>query len=223
MRAVMGPIHFHFDFVSPYSYLGWTQVHALAGRHARQVEPVPTLLAALLDARGARGPAEEPARRAYIIKNVARAAHRLGVPIELPPAHPFNPLLALRLASLPMAAETRRHLIDRLFAATWIEGRGVTDRAVVAGIVAAAGLPETALAEAESPEAKARLKGQTEAALAAGVFGVPTLIVDGELFFGVDSIPDVDRFLRGEDPVTPELLRRWAALPVGAERPRRAP
>src|SRR5947207_2147613 len=107
-------LQFYFDFISPYAYLGWTQIHLLAGRHGSTVEPVPILFAALLNTYGHKGPAEIPPKRAYIFKNVLRLAHRLGVPLQPPPAHPFNPLLALRVASLPMEAGERRRLIDAL-------------------------------------------------------------------------------------------------------------
>jgi len=211
-------IRFYLDFISPYAYLGWTQIHAVAGRLGRDVEPIPVLFAGLLDARGARGPAEEPARRAYLIKDLVRRAHDFGVPFVLPPAHPFNPLLALRVASLPMDAGVRRVLVDRLFAAVWAGGGGVTDRDVVAAIAASAGVSPAALADAESPEGKARVRRQTDEALAQGAFGVPTAVVDGELFFGSDSLAHLDRFLAGRDPVTPDIVERWAHLPSSAPR-----
>lgn len=214
----MTPVRFCFDFVSPYSYLAWTQIHALSARHGRAVEPVPIVFGAVLSAIGTRGPAEIPAKRAYLVKDIIRLAHALGVPLALPKAHPFNPLLALRVASLPLEAATRRTLIDRLFAAVWAGGPGVTDRAVVAAICAEVGLPERALEDAESPEGKQRLRTQTEQALAAGAFGVPTMLVDGELFWGVDSLPHLDRFFAGKDPVDPELVERWARLPASASR-----
>ena len=111
------PLRFYFDYISPYAYLAWTQIHALAARHGRTVEPVPVLFAALLDANGQRGPAEIPRKRVYIFKDTLRTAHLLGVPLGGPKTHPFNPLLALRVSSLPMEPETRRRLIDKLYAA----------------------------------------------------------------------------------------------------------
>jgi 2-hydroxychromene-2-carboxylate isomerase len=212
------PIRLYFDYLSPYAYLCWTQIHAFAERHGRAVEPIPVLLAAILDAMGTRGPAEIPPKRASIIKDEARLAHQLGVPLDAPPAHPFNPLLALRLSSLPMDPARRRALIDALFRAVWAGGGGIVERERVASIAAAAGLPGDALAEAESAEGKARVKRQTDEALAAGAFGVPTLVVGGELFFGLDSLPHLDRWLRGADPVDPALVARWASLPAAAVR-----
>lgn len=213
------PIRFLFDYISPYAYIAWTQVHALAERHGRRVEPVPILFAALLNAHGHLGPAEIPAKRVYTFKHVLRLASRLGLSLAPPPSHPFNPLLALRVSSLPMPDETRRALIDGLYAATWCGGPGVEDARVVARIAADVGLDgEAAVAEAGTPDGKARLRAHTEMALAAGAFGVPTLLVDGELFWGNDSFPDVEQHLRGEDPVDQDWLARWANLPATAAR-----
>jgi 2-hydroxychromene-2-carboxylate isomerase len=212
-------IRIYFDYISPYSYLAWVKVQEIAARHGRALEPVPILFAAILDARGARGPAEEPARRAYLIKDLMRRAHDLGVPLELPPAHPFNPLLPLRVTSLPMPAEIRHALVDHLFAATWAGGGGITDRKIVASIAHEVGLPEGALADAETPENKARLKAATEQAIAAGAFGVPTMVADGEMFFGSDSLPHLDRFLAGGDPIDADVVERWMRLPAASQRP----
>lgn len=214
-------LRFSFDFVSPYAYLGWTQIHALAARHDCVVEPVPILFAALLNHYGHKGPAEIPPKRLYIFKNVLRLAHRLGVPLVPPPAHPFNPLLSLRLASLPLPAAVRVRLIDALFAGAWAGGGGVAEPDGVRRLLQGAGLDAaTLLAEAETAAAKDRLRQQTDDALARGVFGVPSVEVDGELFWGCDAFPDLEAFLRGEDPVRPADLARWSDLPAGAQRKR---
>lgn len=211
------PLRFFFDYLSPYAYLAWTQAPALAARHGRELTPVPILFAALLSHHGSRGPAQVPPRRLYVMKDAIRLAHGLRVPLAPPLAHPFNSLLALRVSSLPLEADARRRLIDGLYAAVWAGSRDVADPAEVARIAGEAGLDGPALVEqAGLPEAKERLKQQTAEALALGAFGIPTLVADGELFFGLDSLPHLERFLRGEDPIDPELLRRWEALPVGA-------
>ena len=205
------PLRFLFDFVSPYSYLAWTQIHRLAERNGREVEPVPIVLGAVLKARNAKGPAEVPHRRVYAARDLARLAHVYGVPLVPPPVHPFNSLLPLRVASLPAPPAVRRALIDALFASTWVTGEGTTDRAVVARAADAAGLGDEALAEAETDAGKLRLRQQTDEALAAGVFGVPTLFADGEMFFGNESLPHLERFLRGEQPPLPDDLVEWGS------------
>lgn len=213
-------MRFLFDFISPYAWLGWTQVRALAARHHRPVEFVPVLFAGLLDAWGHKGPAEIPAKRVYIFKDALRRAHDLGVPLVPPPSHPFNPLLALRVASLPMPDDVRERLIDGLFRSAWATGEGITDPAVVSRIATAAGLDGArALLDAAQDEAKTRVRVQTDAALALGVFGVPTVLVDGELFWGADAMPHLDRFLLGQDPIDPERMAKWSKIAPSSVRP----
>lgn len=214
------PIRAYFDFLSPFAYVGWFAARPLAARHGRALEPTPTLLAPLLDAHGQKGPAEVPPKRAYVFKDAYRKAHRAGLPpLVPPPAHPFNPLLALRAASLPLEPAARERLIDALFRRAWAEGKAVDDDEGVALAAAAAGLDGPAIvARAKAPAAKDALRRQTELALAAGVFGVPSFVADGELFFGVDGLESLDAFLAGRDPVPPDLLARWASLTPSAWR-----
>jgi 2-hydroxychromene-2-carboxylate isomerase len=208
-------IDFYCDFISPYAYLGWTQIHALAARHGRSVRPIPTLFAALLNHSSTRGPAEIPAKRAYLFKDTKRLAATFGVPFAPPPTHPFNPLLALRVAGV--AGDAR--VIDALFRAAWAGGGGVETADAVERALANAGLdPAPLLAEAASAAAKQRLRDATDAAIAAGVFGVPSMIADGELFWGCDSLPHLERFLDGGDPITPADVASFAALVPSATR-----
>jgi 2-hydroxychromene-2-carboxylate isomerase len=213
------PVRFFFDFLSPYAYIAWTQIHPLAERYGRDVDAVPILFDALLGAHGTKGPAEIPAKRLYVFKDVVRTAHVLGLPLTPPPAHPFNPLLALRVASSDLDRSARRRLIDAFYRATWGGGPGVHEPAVVARIADEAGLDGTALvAGARQEEIKARLKAQTDEALALGAFGIPSIVVDGELFWGYDSFGHVERRLAGRDPLGDVDLSQWKDLPASARR-----
>jgi 2-hydroxychromene-2-carboxylate isomerase len=210
-------LDFYCDFISPYAYLGWTQIHALAARHGREVRPIPVLFAALLKHAGTLGPAEIPAKRTYIYKDTLRTARALGVPFAPPPSHPFNPLLALRVAT----ANPSRAVVDALYRATWGGGGGVESESAIGRVLDAAGLPSaTLLAAANEPATKQRLRDATDAAIARGVFGVPTMIADGELFWGVDSFAHLERFLAGHDTVTADDAAAFARLVPSAERPR---
>lgn len=214
-------IELFFDFVSPYSYLACMQARTLGAHIGQEVEPRPVLLAGILGALGTRGPAEVPARRAYMIRDLLRAAHRAGVPLELPPAHPFNPLAALRVAALDVDRTLRWRIIDALFTAAWGRGQSIEGAERVAAVLRDAGIdPDPLAAAASTPAAKERLRAQTDEALARGAFGVPTLFVGAEMFFGFDSFPAIEAFARGEDPIAqrPELLERWARLPASAVR-----
>ena len=105
-------IDFYFDYLSPYAYLAWTQIHGLALDLDAYVEPRPILFAALLNHHGQKGPAEIPAKRSYIMRDVLRTAAVLEEPLSPPPNHPFNPLLALRASMVEMPDEQRHALID---------------------------------------------------------------------------------------------------------------
>ena len=213
------PIRFFFDYVSPYAYLASTQIRGLAARHGREVEAVPILFAGLLNANHARGPAEIPPKRAYLFKDIVRIARVLSVPLEPPATHPFNPLLALRITALVDDRAARWMLVDAIYGAAWARRERIDAPDVLARLARAVGLDGDGLiATASSPEAKTRIRTSTDEALAAGVFGVPTMLVDGELFWGTDSLPHVERFLRGEDPVDSAIIQRWSAVTPSAQR-----
>ena len=208
---------FYFDYLSPYSYLAWHRLPALAERHDLRVELKPSLLAAFLNELGHKGPAEIPPKRVYMFKDCMRAAAAFELPFVPPFSHPFNPLAALRATLLDMDDGTRARLVTDLFEATWAESRDVGSPEVVAEICAAAGVAD-ALERIREPAIKQRLRDANEQAIENGVFGVPTMIVDGELFWGTDSFAHLERFLGGGDPVRPEDVERWRAVKGSAVR-----
>jgi len=173
---------------------------------------VPVLFAGLLEAYGQLGPAEIPAKILWMSRSNLRKAARLGVPLEPPAFHPFNPLLALRLSSLDLAADQRQALIDALFAAVWARGLHVSEPEVVVRVLDEVGLPGAALVErTQDPACKALLRRRTEDAIARGVFGVPTMEVGDEAFWGYDDFPQLELVLAGRDPLDPSVWRRWQA------------
>lgn len=194
----MRTLRFYFDYISSNAYLAWHALPALAERTGVAVEPVPVLFAGLLGATGQLGPAEVPIKARWMWRNCLRKAARLGVPLEPPRFHPFNPLLALRVSSLPMPPAERARIVGALFDAVWVRGQHVSDPAVVAAIAGA-----DRVAEAATPEAKARLRAQTDDAIAAGVFGVPSMGVGDEVFWGYDDFPWLEDHLGGRDPLPP--------------------
>jgi 2-hydroxychromene-2-carboxylate isomerase len=215
---VSGALRFELDFISPYAAVAWHAIRPIAERHGRTVEPVPILFAALLDAHGHKGPAEIEPKRRYTFKDVVRKGAAVGLAIRPPPGHPFNPLAALRLASLDLPHTTRHSLVTALFDATWRTGEGVSDPAILARIAAEHGVDEVQ-ARIADPLVKQRVKDQTEAALARGTFGVPTIWADGEPFWGVDSLPHLDAYLSGEDPVPSDVEEQWAHIEPQSVRP----
>ena len=202
MSETSPTIRFLFDYISPNAYLAWTQLPELAAKYGAVVEPVPVLFAGLLEAHGQLGPAEVRPKAMWMARNNGRKAVQLGVPLQPPVYHPFNPLLSLRISSLPLPGGERRALIDALFQAVWVHRVHVSDPEAVEKVLTAAGFSGAELvARAQEPEAKARLRAQTDDAIAAGVFGVPTMLVGSELFWGYDDFPYLELYLAGKDPL----------------------
>ena len=205
------PIRFYLDTISSNAYLAWEALLPLARRFGRRVEPVPVLFAGLLNAHGQLGPAEIRAKAIWMARNNLRKAALLGIPLRPPPAHPFNPLLSLRVTLLPMTDEQRERLVTGLLRAEWAESRDVSDPRVVREVANAAGLDgERAVSEASQPQVKQALHDATDAAIASGVFGVPMLLVNGELFWGYDDLPWVECVLAGKDPMDPAMVAEWS-------------
>jgi 2-hydroxychromene-2-carboxylate isomerase len=197
----------------------WTQILALGKRHDRDVQPVPVLFAGLLGAHGHKGPAEIPAKRLYVVRDTLRIARKLGVPLSPPPTHPFNSLLALRVASIPTDMVTAQKLVDVLFRATWAGGGGVEDANAVKRVVTSVGLDAEALvAQAALPETKTALRDQTDVAVREGVFVVPSMFADDELFWGVDSLEYLQRHLAGEGALDAAAVARGESVAPSARR-----
>jgi 2-hydroxychromene-2-carboxylate isomerase len=215
------PLEFYFDYISHNAYIAWTQIHDLAARYGRSVEPIPVLFAGLLNQHGQKGPAEIPAKAWWMAKDLLRKAARLNVPMRPPASHPFKPLVPLRASLVPSDPGEKRRLIDALFRATWVEGKDVSNPSVVASVADAIGLDGAALlAAVESDAIKQRLRAETDAAIAVGVFGVPTMIVDEELFWGFDDFGHLELFLAGKDPLDRSVLPEWLSIRPTASRQR---
>ena len=202
----------YFDFVSPFAFLQSEQFGALPQKLSVRYRPV--LLAAILDANGQRGPAEIPAKRAFTYRFCLWQAKRLGIPMRFPPEHPFNPIPLLRLA---IACDSTAAAVQAIFRFVWRDGRLPDLPIEWAELVRTLGVDD-ATARIESPEVKHELRSNTDEAIARGVFGVPTLAIGDELFWGADATPmAIDYVAAGSKFPDPEFAR-VAALPMGAVR-----
>lgn len=207
------PVYWYFDFISPFSYLHWQKVRGkdgVSGDHA--VTPVPIVFGAVLNARGQKGPAEIPGKREFTYRHVLWQARQEGVTLRFPPAHPFNPLAALRLC---VAAGATPAAVDAIFDWIWKDGRTGDSLEALASVATALGVD---LATAQGNEAKARLRANTEAAIAAGVYGVPTLAFGGNLFWGNDAHAFALAALRNPQVLADPEMQRVGTLPVGIQR-----
>jgi 2-hydroxychromene-2-carboxylate isomerase len=197
----------YFDFISPFAYLQWQRLKSLGVT----VQPVPILFAAVLDHLGHKGPAEMMAKRRFTYRHVHFEATRRGLPFRFPDAHPFNPLTALRLA---VALDARHDVIDAIFAQIWGRGGSSDDFAELAR---GFGIDDVAAASSRV-DVKTTLRTNTEAAIARGVFGVPTLAIGDELFWGDDATAMALAYR--DDPMlfTRDDYARIDALPMASVR-----
>jgi 2-hydroxychromene-2-carboxylate isomerase len=206
MRAAI----WYFDFVSPYSYIALYRLKELPADVEISYRPV--LFAGLLNHWGQKGPAEVPAKRRWTYRWCTWRAARLGVPLRFPASHPFNPLHHLRLA---IAAQCEASAIKQIFDELWASGLDAGDPARFARLRDSLAIDPQALASAEVKDA---LRRNTEEAAKSGVFGVPTLVIDGEQFWGADAIEFAKAFLADPGVLRNAEMKRIDALPVGAAR-----
>jgi 2-hydroxychromene-2-carboxylate isomerase len=172
----------------------------------------PVLFAGLLNHWGQKGPAEIPAKRRWTYRWCTWWAQSRGIPFRFPAAHPFNPLQHLRLA---LACDSRPEAVKRIFRSIWMSGEHADDPGRFAALCRELGVDPARLAE---PQIKDRLRRNTEEAAQRGVFGVPSLVIDGEVFWGADAIDFAKSFLADPAVVRNEEMRRVDALPIGAAR-----
>lgn len=207
-------LDWYFDFVSPFSYLQCMKFPALPAEVAVRMRPV--LFAGLLQAWGHMGPAELPPKRRFTYRYVQWLADREGVPLRFPPAHPFNPLRPLRLA---IALGSEPPVIREIFRFIWTEGRLIDDDVEWSALTRRLGVAD-ADGRIAVPEVKNALRRNGEEAVAAGVFGVPSFVADGEVFWGYDATPMLLDYLRNPEAFHHGELARVADLPAAAARRR---
>ena len=193
----MKHITFYLDFISPYAHLTFEALpEALMGVSYR-VSHVPVLFAGLLKHHGQLGPAEIASKREWTYRQVLWLAHSRGIALEMPASHPFNPLTLLRLALACSPEATpgapNRYVCETIFRHVWRGGAEAVD-AQRLDILTTQLQPKH---DPGSDAVKAQLKNNTDAAIAQGVFGVPTFAVDGRLFWGLDALPMLRDYLLG--------------------------
>ena len=207
-------LDWYFDFISPFAYLQWRRLRRDHPEVA--LNPKPLLFAAILNHVGQLGPAEIPQKRRHTYRIVLWQARAAGIPLHFPPAHPFNTLPALRLC---LAAPDRMQAIDAIFAHIWEHGRLADSVEALADVAASLGIDDPAAIARD--EVKRELLANGEEAMALGVFGVPTLRVRDELFWGNDATELALAFAR--DPGTLDAeMRRVDAIPEAVQRRRPA-
>ena len=192
----MKRIVFWFDVISPFAYLAFENLPQALEGCSYEVRYRPVLFAGLLGHWGQKGPAEIVPKRAWTFRHVAWLSHTLGIPIDTPATHPFNPLPLLRLSlACGDGGDTpNRHVVETLMRHVW---RGGADPADATRLRALAD-QLAARRDPGSDEVKGELRAHTNEAVARGVFGVPTIDLGGRLFWGLDALPMLRAALRGD-------------------------
>ncbi|MDF1628414.1 MAG: 2-hydroxychromene-2-carboxylate isomerase [Alcanivoracaceae bacterium] len=185
-----------FDFGSPATYLAWTQLPGLAAKHNAKLVWRPMLLGAVFKATGNQSPAMNPAKGRYMLIDFQRYAKSYGVPMKFNPFFPINTMTLMRGAVALQDDPRFDDYLNTVFTAIWVEEQNMGQPEVVASVLQKAGFDAQALLAQCSDEAvKEKLKAGTEEAVARGAFGAPTVYIDGEMFFGQDRLPMIEKAL----------------------------
>jgi 2-hydroxychromene-2-carboxylate isomerase len=195
-------IDFYFDYISHNAYLAWHVLPKLAEQYGYSLCPIPVLFAGFLKASGQLGPAEIAPKLDWMNRNNLRKAAALGIPLRAPKLHPFNPLLLLRLTAQEMPDEQLHRVTNCLFRSVWVDALDPNDAPAIGAYLEHQRVDSASLiAGASTDAAKARVRDNTDEALARGGFGVPTMIVGNEVFWGYDDLPYLEGLLAGRDPL----------------------
>ena len=210
----MKTVDWYFDFISPFAYLASERLQRLPANV--ELRAIPVLFGGVLHHWQTLGPAEiEPMRR-FTFRYVAWLAKRNGIALKMPPEHPFNPLKLLRLC---IALGSDIALAQRLFRFVWAEGRSAENPAHWQALIDDLGVPDAG-SLIGLPEVKQALKNNTEQAIKRGLFGVPSFIVDDEVFWGFDAMDFLLAYLEDPGLLHSPGIRAADAMPEGPQRPR---
>ncbi len=206
------PVVFHFDFISPYSYLA-SQLIRRPPYAEMAFDCRPVVFGTILSKLGVKGPGEIPARRRIGLQDVLLLAQRYDIPLEGPPTHPFNSIYALRSVCAVDDPTARRRLTDRYFRAAWAESQDLSDPDVLAELASEVGVQQDPVATASDRGIRQALKTQTKALIDRGGWGVPTFIVDDVVLFGHERLAIVEALLAGHLTVDAARLDALLARP----------
>lgn len=220
-------ITFWYDPISPYAWLAFERLPQVLMGLSVHVRYRPLFLGGLLKARGQRGPAEIPGKREWTFRHVQWQARQQGTVLDLPAAHPFNPLPLLRMglatASDVAPGDTSRYVTALLFRHVWEGGAAAADAARLQSLeqvlrehVAERG---GSWLDADSAQVRDQLRANTDEAMAAGVFGVPAMVAGGRVFWGLDALPMLRDWLDGGEWFSAPGWDAATCLPNGLGRP----
>ena len=192
------PLEFWFEFASTYSYLAASRIEDLAWEAGVPIVWRPFLLGPIFKAQGWNDSPFNvyPAKGRYMWRDMERLCARYGLAFRHPSQFPRNGLLAARVATAGDGAPWLGDFVRAVYRANFADDRDIADRAVCAAILAEIGAPAAALGEADLPAVKDALRAHTDEAIAAGLFGAPSFLARGELFWGNDRLEDAIAWAR---------------------------
>ncbi|MBX7147505.1 2-hydroxychromene-2-carboxylate isomerase [bacterium] len=216
----MKTVTYYFDPISPYVHMAFHGLPAFLKRNQNvQIKYVPVLFAGLLNAHGQKGPAEIAAKRVNVMKEILRFGKILGIQMKLPPQHPYNPLTVLRILTSLGEGDECFKLANIFSKASWEEGLDISDANVVRSILMNNKYDADALlAKANDLAIKNKLKENTDKAINQNVFGVPSFVVDDEVFWGNDRLEHLELYLQGKLDIDRKLFQEMMNRPRGADR-----
>lgn len=202
----MKKISFYFDFLSPYSYVAWTW----ARTQPYDFTFIPVSIPSIISHYDTKGPAQIAPKRNYLFKDLLRYTSLNRIPFTTPKNLPFNSLYALRLSLVEVSGKDQREVIDAIFRGGWEHGMDIGSDEVLRDILAQKNLPVDELfLKMEAKESRGYLKNNVTEALTNNLFGVPSFLVDDEIFWGNDSIKYLEMYLAGNDPLDLEKYKKF--------------
>jgi 2-hydroxychromene-2-carboxylate isomerase len=208
----MSKATWYFDFISPFAYLQLARFSELP--KSLEVTLKPVLFGSLLKHWGQLGPAEIPSKRRFVYRFFQWNADRLGIPFVMPPSHPYNPLPSLRLC---VAAGSQIHHVKTVF--DLIYGQGIQPDSLegIQATAKALGISDP-VATINDSDVKTKLRENTELAIAEGVFGVPSFVVNREVFWGGDATDMLLNYLDNPNLFKTSEMTRISTMPMGVKR-----
>lgn len=220
----MRDIHFYFDVISPYAWLAFKALPSTLEGIPHRVHYHPVVFGAMLKHHGQLGPAELPGKRDWTYRQVMWLAKQQGTVLQMPASHPFNSLALQRMAvATSPNGEPAREVVEAIFKHVWCSGLEAADASRMAEL-------QTYLTQwmqqsqpnfqidIQAPEVKQKLQQHTQAAIDLGLFGVPSMVVDGQVFWGQDALPMLRAYLEGDAWFQSSDWRDVGLLPVGVRR-----
>ena len=216
----MNDVHFYFDFISPYAWLAFKALPKSLEGISHRVHYHPVVFGAMLKHHGQLGPAEMPGKRDWTYRQVMWLAKQQGTDLQMPASHPFNSLALLRLAvAASDNGQPNRYVVESIFKHVWCTGLEASDAERFAALqLHLFSQANVSLKAPQSVEVKQLLQQQTQQAIDLGLFGVPSMVVNGQVFWGQDALPMLRAYLQGDAWFESANWLDAGKLPVGIRR-----